>query len=114
RPAIDARQKMAVLIGAFELGYIKGLRRSDKDTDLGLSCLSGAQGVSATSMASIVRSISGCSSMTARERKARSLSEPRTLRFAVAPVATLVISRASWSSDAGETPMHRRTAWTAA
>jgi hypothetical protein len=25
---------MAVLIGAFELGYIKGLRRSDKDTDL--------------------------------------------------------------------------------
>ena len=42
---------MAVLIGAFEVGYIKGLRRSDKDTDLGLSYLSGAQGVSATSLA---------------------------------------------------------------
>jgi hypothetical protein len=51
--------------------------------------------------------------MTARERKARSFSEPRTLRFAVAPVVTFAISRASWSSNADGTPMHRRTDWTA-
>src|SRR5208282_6574318 len=80
-------------------------RRRAKETVLGDSYLSGEHGVSASLTAKVTKSIDGLSSISKRASEARSLSEPRTRRFAVTPIANEPISRSSRPTISGLAPM---------